>query len=381
MRKMKKVVFVAVIFFIFSAAAFFQYLPGLIQELQTALFNQPAVDEGYSVLWQLGLDKFMVSTPSVYDRVIYVQTRDKLYAVQEADGKVLWETTYPDLFSFTNRNISPLVADGIVFFADAKGGVNALDIASGKLLWRVNTSNYQGENSSTIESMVVADHLVFVARWNDSLIAYDARTGTEQWKVNAPDRSGLYLGTWDGKVIFVRDDKLTLYEPQNGRVVFDYLFDTSFSGALFDGPIAYMYVHTGSSSNEVFAFDLEKYELLWQRTVPIGGAACLTSVDDSLIFSGNGIARIDKASGTIRWKNFSQVGLHCGSLIDHRVYARKEIGDLYVFNFLTGEIQSKYNLSAPWLGYENIDPIKINEDQLLIPATFKKIQLIFPNNK
>ncbi len=73
----------------------------------------------------------------------------------------------------------PIMADGKVFAADADGRVIALDLATGKSLWKLELEN------GFMASPSFKDGVLFVGDYNGVLRALDAATGQEKWQFAA----------------------------------------------------------------------------------------------------------------------------------------------------------------------------------------------------
>jgi PQQ-dependent dehydrogenase (methanol/ethanol family) len=104
---------------------------------------------------------------------------------------------------------SPIIVDGVLYYTFPGPQVFALDAASGKELWRFNTTG-----NSTIKvccgpnnrGVAVANGLVFVATLDARVIALHAKTGEIAWQARAADGARGYSFTMaplvaDGKVI------------------------------------------------------------------------------------------------------------------------------------------------------------------------------------
>ena len=122
----------------------------------------------------------IAGTPAVADGVVYVTTTDgEIFALSAADGTKRHRVS--GFGEFGAETIG--VAGGVVYAAldDQKGTMVAVDVASGKTLWRDAYGEAQGS-----PSMISADGVVFTGLpWNpqlsgphgDALYALNAATG------------------------------------------------------------------------------------------------------------------------------------------------------------------------------------------------------------
>jgi alcohol dehydrogenase (cytochrome c) len=87
---------------------------------------------------------------------------------------------------------TPLVADGLLFLSTPRGGIKALDAATGELLWsydRTLSGEVQACCGVVNRGLALLDSTLYVATLDAHLIAVDARLGTVRWDVTvaAPD--------------------------------------------------------------------------------------------------------------------------------------------------------------------------------------------------
>jgi outer membrane protein assembly factor BamB len=193
---------------------------------------------------------------------VYVASRDKsLYALDLATGKEQWRVQTEDLMTAT-----PALYRDLVLFADYKGVVQAVGASDGKPRW-----SYDARLPVAGDLVVDADR-VFVGSRTYDLIALDAASGKELWK-------HYYWFSWIESPPVVRDGV----------------------------------VYTGSSDGVgVFAIDARDGKLRWKAAVP-GWAWPRTAVGKQLVvaatvgagaYPGNragSLVAIDRASGAIRW--------------------------------------------------------------------------------
>ena len=116
------------------------------------------------------------STPCIADGKVFAVASRRVWCVNLADGKVLWETPFPKKKS---TGSSPLFMDGVVVVnADQLTG---LDAATGKELWR--QAKAGGGNASPVPW--VAGGRKFVVCNGKDLSAVDLKTGAFVWTAEA----------------------------------------------------------------------------------------------------------------------------------------------------------------------------------------------------
>jgi outer membrane protein assembly factor BamB len=158
--------------------------------------------------------------------------------LEGATGKAVWSsryaTDYVDGFGFdAGPRATPAVADGRVFTLGAEGVLQALDLATGKRLWAVDTIKEHKAQKGFFGlacSPVVAGGNVIVTVGGEGenalVIAFDAATGKRVWGVprGRGDGEAGYaspvVATLDGKpyVVAVTRDEIALINAATGEV-------------------------------------------------------------------------------------------------------------------------------------------------------------------
>jgi outer membrane protein assembly factor BamB len=201
---------------------------------------------------------------------LYVASRDKsLRALDVASGKELWRVTAGDIMTAT-----PAVWRDLVVFADYAGIVQAVAAKDGTPRWR-----YDARLPVAGDLVVDDAGRVFVGSRSYDLIALDAATGRELWK-------HYYWFSWIESPPVVRDAT----------------------------------VYTGSSDGVgVYAIDVATGARRWTARVP-GWAWARTAVDERLVVAGTvgygawpgvrsgSLVGIDRHSGVLRWLHVDPPG-------------------------------------------------------------------------
>src|SRR5581483_9990784 len=164
--------------------------------------NLYALDAATGTLkWKFPTGSWVVSSPAVSGGMVYFGSYDSnFYAVDAGTGQQRWkfqtggERRYagkhlhhlepaaepmPDPWDFFLS--SPSIWDSAVYFGSSDGNVYALDAASGKLKWKVQTGDV------VHSSPAIADGVLYVGSWDTYLYALDAGTGKEKWRFKTGD--------------------------------------------------------------------------------------------------------------------------------------------------------------------------------------------------
>ncbi|HEX7251869.1 MAG TPA: PQQ-binding-like beta-propeller repeat protein, partial [Thermoanaerobaculia bacterium] len=131
--------------------------------------------------WRARLDGAVHSTPAVDEgRVFAVSRRGGLFALDLASGKQIWRFAMAsDLENPWGWDLflsSPVVYRGLVYVGSGDGHLYAVDARSGKEKWRFQTGN------RVRSSPAISDGIVYFGSRDGRVYAVDSQTGTERWK-------------------------------------------------------------------------------------------------------------------------------------------------------------------------------------------------------
>jgi len=94
--------------------------------------------------------------------------------------------------------VSPIVADGVMFVTQSRGGVVALDARNGAVIWQY---SYQAPEDLSVccgapnRGVAIFGNSVFVSTIDAHLVALDVETGKERWNIKVADYRGGYSMT------------------------------------------------------------------------------------------------------------------------------------------------------------------------------------------
>lgn len=207
--------------------------------------------------------------------------------------------------------LQPVVESDRVYVAGHGGDVQALELSSGRSLWRVQTKLGLGGGPA------VGEGLVAVGTLEGELLAFDAQSGTERWRVtiggevlSAPAIAGglVVVRTVDGRLRGLRatdGGEAWVYEQPVPRLTLRGNGPPVISGDM---------VLAGFDNGKVIALSLASGELLWTTTVaPAHGRTeieRLVDIDSPLRVFGQDIfvvgyqgriAMLARDSGQIWW--------------------------------------------------------------------------------
>jgi alcohol dehydrogenase (cytochrome c) len=131
-----------------------------------------------------------------------------------------------------SQETAPLVYAGVMYLANPGGIVQALDAASGDLVWEYQPRTPTGGRmGAPVRNLAIADDKIFLNTADARLVALNARTGVVEWEVQVADpKLGFTFGAGSviahGKVIsalsgcsrFVEEKcAIMAHDPQTGR--------------------------------------------------------------------------------------------------------------------------------------------------------------------
>ena len=226
---------------------------------------------------------------------------DVVLALDAATGKTRWKQVYAG--KGLNRGAgkhpsygpTPAAADGRVFHLGSAGRIYALELASGKPLWEADLGDYpqhfqalaaavqpkdeikegmwsvRKSMRQTVNPLIVIDGVLMVPCALPRLYAYDAATGKELWKLDGvqrvPSPAKINARTY---AFCTGGGFMRLVEPKSGKVLWSEKNNVSLSTVhgfvVADGRAFVPYVPGEAKTGPLAAFALSETgaKLLWQ---------------------------------------------------------------------------------------------------------------------
>jgi outer membrane protein assembly factor BamB len=168
-------------------------------------------------------------------------------ALDVASGKEIWRAAYPAPYTVNSAAQShgagpkstPAIAGGRVFTLGVSGILSAFDLASGKLLWRLPAPaalpDYGSATSPLIDGTSVIAHVG--GNGNGALTSFDAATGKPRWRWtgDGPGYGSPIIATFGGvrQVIAQTQKFLVGLDAANGALLWQMPFTTDFDQNAF----------------------------------------------------------------------------------------------------------------------------------------------------
>lgn len=277
-----------------------------------------AIGPGGAIEWKFTTNGPIRGQPKFWKGAVFVSSDSGfLYKVDAKTGKEIWkakvDTGSParlpthEAGTRWDRYGSSVVTDGKrVFFASRDKNLYALDIATGRELWRTAAGDIMTATPAIYKDSVI------LAAFDGKVQALSARDGQPRWTYDSKLAvAGDVAVDGDTVVIGSRSYDLIALDAATGKERWKHYYWFSWiesPPAIRDGV-----VYTGSSdATNVYAVDLKDGSLRWKTPVP-GYSWHRTAVTDDLVIAGttgagpipgprNGsLLALDRATGALKW--------------------------------------------------------------------------------
>jgi outer membrane protein assembly factor BamB len=325
------------------------------------------------ILWKLELPGLGNSSPVIWGDRLFLQAapRDGLqrvvFCVSIKEGKILWERSFagkpppPKKLHQKNTVASCTAAtDGERVFVPIWDGdaltLHAFDV-DGKPLWEHKFGKFVSQHGPGASPVIHGDKVFFA---NDSdtksvLYAFDSRTGKVAWQKTRPYYRACYSSPLlregaDGKpeLVLVSTMAITGYDPESGRENWGYTWKFAAKMPLrttgspaYAGGMLFCVSGDGGGDRHAIALKLDdsggktKPALAWENRKDFPYVPCPLAHGAHVYFvNDKGMAGCyEQKTGKRLWLERLDDTTFASSpvLIDGKVYAASEDGDVYVF--------------------------------------------------
>jgi outer membrane protein assembly factor BamB len=167
---------------------------------------------------------------------------ESIAAFDLESGKRLWRDSYAAPYDMNpaarahgpGPKSTPAVAAGRVFAMGISGILSAVDLKSGKVLWRTPPASPQPLYGTATSPMVEGDRVIVFTGGHDrgALTAFDAATGGVRWRWtgDGPGYSSPVIGTFEGtrQIITQSQRRVVGISAADGTLLWELPFQTSF---------------------------------------------------------------------------------------------------------------------------------------------------------
>ena len=245
------------------------------------------------LLWTLEVSAPVLGAAAIADGTAYIGASDHTFrAIDLKSGKLLW--AYTDVEGYIETR--PLLADGKVIFGAWDNTLYALDRQTGRECWKW-THGLSGMHYSPAAVWPVeANDKVFIADPKRALTAIDLRTGKTVWRTfQSQVRESVGLSE-DGQRVYAKtmNDSIVCYAAQGGEA--RQLWATNAGFGYEHAPSMLPekdgIVYTSTNDGLVCALDGKTGRIIWQHkvgnslintVVPLEGRRVLVSSTDGTV--------------------------------------------------------------------------------------------------
>ncbi|MDU6451309.1 MAG: outer membrane protein assembly factor BamB [Enterobacter hormaechei] len=238
-----------------------------------------------------------------------------------------WDTSVGDGIGDFYSNLHPAFADGVVYAADRKGTVKALNADDGKEVWSINLAEKDGwfsrKPALLSGGLTVAGGHVYVGSEKAQVYALNASDGSVAWQTTVAGESLSRPVVSDGLVlIHTSNGQLQALNEADGLVKWTVNLDmpalslrgesapaTAFGAAI-----------VGGDNGRVSAVLMQQGQMIWQQRISqaTGSTEMLGSVNDFIV-DGNRIYMVDQNDRLLALSTEGGVTLWTQSDLLHRL--------------------------------------------------------------
>ncbi|MDH4019309.1 MAG: outer membrane protein assembly factor BamB [Xanthomonadales bacterium] len=238
-------------------------------------------------------------------------------------GKV-WSADIGKGLDKAGRQIRPAYSSGVIFAADHKGMLMALDADSGRKRWEIKTElPFTGGPG-------VSDNLLLMGTENGEVFAFDASTGTQLWSATVTSEVLAAPGESDG-IVVVRciDGRVFGLDVDTGQRIWVYDHNVPLLTLRGNAPVLLRagVAFVGYDGGQVVALNLEDGTLMWEQTLVTTEGRTelerLSDIDGQLVFIASDLlvssyksrlASLAADSGRLLW--FKDISSSTGVSVD-----------------------------------------------------------------
>ena len=155
------------------------------------------------------------------DKFFIIDFSNTLRCFSIKDGKELWNIRTENSLIRSQKKLSIVIVDDLLYFNNSIGDISAVDIAKGELLWQLPTQNsliYEAAFSLETSDIIADTNTLFFSNNKNQFFSIDLSTGSFNWenKVNSnlrPSLVGNYLFT------ISIEGYLILIEKNSGNII------------------------------------------------------------------------------------------------------------------------------------------------------------------
>ena len=138
------------------------------------------------ILWsKYSLSSFNSDIKIIKDKFITIDFDNVIRSFSIKDGKEIWNFKSENSFIKSQKKLSLVLKNDVVFFINNLGDVTALNSYDGSLLWQTPTQSnvvYQDAFSLENSDLIFANDTIYFSNNKNEFFSIDARSGIIKWK-------------------------------------------------------------------------------------------------------------------------------------------------------------------------------------------------------
>jgi outer membrane protein assembly factor BamB len=301
-----------------------------------------ALTKPLGLRWSFQAKDSIESSAAIVGGTVYVGSMDaSLYAVDLATGKQIWRYATGGAV----EESSPCVCSGLVYIGDLNGLFHAVDAATGKARWTFKAG------AEIRSSPICTGDRIYFGSYDQNLYCLSARTGALIWKYTTGGPVHCSPAIADGHAyISGCDATFRAIDAATGKQSFamDLGAYTGASAAVLEG-----HAYVGTFGNEVLCLNLRSRAPQWTyshptRSFPYYSSAAVT--DDRVVLGGRDkmVHCLERSTGKEIWTFRTQARVESSPLITgNRVFIGSNDGHLYELDLGSGKKVWDFISGAP----------------------------------
>ena len=155
------------------------------------------------------------------DKFFIIDLSNTLRCFSLRDGNELWNIKTENSLIRSQKKLSMVIVENIIYFNNSIGDISAIDINKGELLWQLPTQSnliYESAFSLQTSDMISDGDTLFFSNNKNQFFSVDLRTGSFNWenKINSNLRSSLI----DNYLVSISmEGYLIITEKKSGSII------------------------------------------------------------------------------------------------------------------------------------------------------------------
>jgi len=162
-----------------------KYLETLIVTDNIGKFYKLDLDTGNLIWSKINTSPFNSEIKIFKDKVYLIDLENKIHCFSIIDGSRLWSYQTDNFFIKSQKKLSIVLDEGVVYFNNSVGDITALNAEDGTLVWQTPTQNSFAYASTILlnaSDLVLNDGSIYFSNNQNEFYSLDKSTGFVNWK-------------------------------------------------------------------------------------------------------------------------------------------------------------------------------------------------------